>query len=408
MEIEGILREFGLVLAVGLVSVPIARLLHLPLMVVLVVAGVIAGQSVTGLLSIPLGGVGTELVFTLGVALILFHGGLGISLRVISKTAVGLLLLAVPGVMLTAAIVAVAVMPLFGVSFQIALLAGAVLAATDPAILIPLFDSLGLRAKVAQTVVAESAINDPMGAILSLTVAGVVTAGSLDGFGPATDFARSIVIGIVLGVVAGLALAVLLSSHWSGVLRDSPAATLLALVALVYFSAEAIGGSAYLAAFIAGVIVGNKELLRISHHDHHEQLFEGYVAQTTNIVVLAVFVILGVNLDLGLLLDNLVPGLITMAVFILIARPVTVGLCLIPDRRGRWTRRELVFISWCRETGVVPVAIAGALLSDQVPGAELVSTLVTFAVLVTLLLQATTAGWLAARLGLLDGATEPR
>ena len=93
-----------------------------------------------------------------------------------------------------------------------------------------------------------------------------------------------------------------------------------------------------------------------------------------------------------------------MAVFIFVARPITVAVCLGLDRRAGWTRQEAVFITWCRETGVVPVAIAAVLLAEGVPGAELVATLVTFAVVITLLLQATTAGALAKRLGLVDGA----
>ncbi len=87
---------------------------------------------------------------------------------------------------------------------------------------------------------------------------------------------------------------------------------------------------------------------------------------------------------------------------IFVARPLTVLACLLPDRRGRWTRNELIFLSWCRETGVIPAALAALLLSQNVPGAEIAVSLVALAVCVTLLLQATTAGPLARRLGLAE------
>lgn len=411
MDVEEILRTVGIVLAVGLIAVPIANLLRLPSMVVLVVAGIVAGPQLLDLVEVPIDGVGPSLLFTIGVALILYHGGMGVSLRVISRTAVGLLLLAIPGVMITAGIVALAVMPLFGVSWQIALLVGAVLGATDPAILVPLFDRLGLRPRVAQTVIAESAINDPMSAILSLTMAGIITAGGLTsgilaGDSPLVEFLRSIGLGLVVGVVGGILIALLLSSHRFGVLRESVGATLLAIVALAYVSSEVAGGSPYLAAFIAGLIVGNKDLLGIRHDDEREHLLEQYTTQTVDVIVLAIFVVLGLNLDVGLLLDNLWAGLAVMVVFIFVARPVTVALCLGLDRRAGWTRQEAVFITWCRETGVVPVAVASLLLAEEVPGAQLVATLVTFAVIVTLLLQATTAGWLARRLELIEA--QPR
>ena len=407
MDVEEILRTIGIVLAVGLIAIPIAALLRLPSMVVLVVAGIIAGPTLLNLVDVPIDGVGPSLLFTMGVALILFHGGLGVSLRVISRTAVGLLLLAIPGVMITAGIVALAVMPLFGVPWEIALLVGAVLGATDPAILVPLFDRLGLRPRVAQTVIAESAINDPMGAILALTMAGIITAGGLTGSliagdSPLIEFLRNIGLGLVIGIVGGVLIAVLLSSRRFGVLRESVGATLLAIVALAYVSSEVAGGSPYLAAFVAGLIVGNKDLIRIDHDHEQERMLEQYTTQTVDIVVLAIFVVLGLNLDVQLLLDNLWAGLAVMAVFIFIARPATVAICLGLDRRAGWTRQEAVFIGWCRETGVVPVAIASMLVAEKVPGAELVATLVTFAVIATLLLQATTAGWLANRLGLLE------
>jgi cell volume regulation protein A len=93
-----------------------------------------------------------------------------------------------------------------------------------------------------------------------------------------------------------------------------------------------------------------------------------------------------------------------MAAFLLVARPVTVAACLLPDRRARWTREEIVFMSWCRETGVVPAAVAGLLLAEGVEGADTIAALVALAVVVTLLVQATTAGALARRLGLVEAA----
>jgi cell volume regulation protein A len=408
VEGSGLLLTIGLVLAIALVALPLSKLARLPVMVVLVLLGIVAGPSALGIVEVPIDSLGAELLFTLGVALILFHGGMGISLRVIRRTAVGLLLLAGPGVMITAGVVAAAVAVFFGAPWQVGLLAGAVLGATDPAILIPLFDRLGLRPRVAQTVIAESALNDPMAAIATVTVTGIVVAGGAVGGGldiaggPLADLVRAIAIGVAFGLAGGALIALLLSNRRFGILRESVAATLLAIVAIEYVESEVFGGSPYLAAFIAGLVVGNKDLLRVDHDHAQEQALETYTTQTVDIVVLAIFVILGLNLDLGLLYENLWAGLAVMAVFILVARPLTVGICLGLDRRAGWTLREAGFIAWCRETGVVPVALAGTLLADGVPGAQLVAVLVTFAILATLLLQATTAGWAARRLGLLD------
>ena len=403
MDVREVLRDIGLILGAGLLAAPIASLLRLPLMLVLVGVGALIGPSALGLVENPLGGLGAQLVFTLGVSLILFHGGLQISVRVISRTAFGLGMLVLPGVLVTALIVAAVAAPVFSVPFTVALLLGSVLAATDPAILIPLFDRLRLRPKVAQTVIAESAFNDPTATILALTVASAVVGGGLTMSGAVLDFVQSLALGAVFGLGGGILLALMLSSHTVGIWRESPAVVVLALVSLEYFTADELGGSSYLAAFVMGLVVGNSEVFGIGRNVEHTALLESFMTQVSEIAVLAVFVTLGINLPFAALQEYFWGGLVVMFVFVFVARPVTVLVCLLPDRRGRWTWQELVFLSWCRETGVVPAAIGSLLLAREVEGAEIAVALVAMAIVVTLLLQATTAGPLARRLGLLEG-----
>jgi potassium/hydrogen antiporter len=162
-------------------------------MIVLVAVGALIGPSALGIVENPLNGVGAQLIFTVGVAMIIFHGGVGISLRVISRTAVGLGLLVLPGVAITAFIVA----PIFGVSLLVALMIGAVLASTDPTIIIPLFERLGLRPKVSQTVIAESVFNDVTGTVLTLTLVSAVEAAHFSVSGPVFEFFKELALGAV-------------------------------------------------------------------------------------------------------------------------------------------------------------------------------------------------------------------
>jgi potassium/hydrogen antiporter len=403
VEVEQILRDLGLILGAGVVAQLIATLIKIPEMVVLVAAGALIGPSVLGIVSNPLNGVGAQLLFNIGVAIILFHGGTGISLRVISRTSIGLGLLVLPGVLITTVIVALVVWPVFAVAFPVALLIGAVLASTDPAILIPLFDRLKLRPKVSQTVIAESAFNDVTGTVLTLTLVGVAEAGSFTLSGPALEFGRELLLGSVIGVVAGLILCyAIASTARSGIWDESPGVAILAVIVLGYFSTEYLGGSAYLATFLMGLMIGNMDLLGLGHHDEHANVLEGFLGQAAEIATLLVFVTLGLNLPFDALSEYFLGGLLVMVVFIFVARPVTVLACLLPDRRGGWTKEEIVFISWCRETGVIPAAVASLLLARGVEGAEIAVSLVALAVCVTLLLQATTAGYLARKLGILN------
>jgi cell volume regulation protein A len=402
MHIEEILLTFGVILGGGLVAQFVATFLRIPEMIVLVAVGAVIGPSVLGLVSNPLDGVGAQLLFNLGVALILFHGGVGISLRVISKTSVGLGLLVLPGIFITALIVALVVAPIFGVSLLVAFMIGAVLAPTDPAILIPLFERLGLRPKVSQTVIAESAFNDVTGTVLVLTLVEVVEAGHFSVVGPVLEFSKELALGGLIGIGAGLLLAyAVASTARAGIWDESPGVAILAVVALVYFSSETLGGSAYLAAFVMGLMVGNMNEFKLRQHEESERMLESFVGQVAEIAVLLIFVTLGMNLPFDALGEYFFGGLVVMAVFIFIARPVTVLACLLPDRWGRWTRNEIAFLSWCRYTGVIPAAVASLLLARGVEGAEIAVSLVALAVVATLLLQATTAGYVARRLGLI-------
>jgi potassium/hydrogen antiporter len=404
VEVEHILRDFGLILGAGLVSQLIATFLRIPEMIVLVAVGALIGPSVLGIVENPLNGAGAQLIFTLGVSLILFHGGVGISLRVISRVAVGLGLLALPGVLITTVIVALAVAPIFGVAFPVALLIGAVLASTDPAILIPLFDRLNIRPKVAQTLISESGFNDTTGAVLTLALVGAVESGRFTLSGPTWEFSKEVAIGTVIGILAGLILCyAIASTKRTGIWDEAPGVAILAVVALAYFSNEYVGGSGYLAAFVMGLMVGNMRTLGFAgQYEEHEVMLESFVGQVSEIATLLVFVTLGLNLPFEALGQYLLGGLLVMAVFIFVARPITVLACLLPDRRGGWTREELAFLSWSRYTGVIPAAVASLLLARGVEGAEIAVSLVALAVCATLLLQATTAGYVARRLGLIE------
>jgi potassium/hydrogen antiporter len=403
---QDVIEVLAVILAAGLVSQLLADASRLPRMVVLLGAGVVLGPHVFDVIDVELDSIGVELLLTLGVSFILFHGGLELSLAVLSRVGVGLTLLAIPGVIVSALLTGTTAAIAFDVPFEAGFLIGAIIAPTDPAILIPLFDRLRLRQKVAQTVVAESALNDVTGAILALSLVGVVVAGEGSVTGPVEEFVVDLAISTVLGIGFGLLLALLISNRRAGVWRESPVAAVLVVIAGGYFSIETLGGSGYLGAFVAGLLVGNTDALRLGMHEHHEQALRSFTTVVTDILVVFIFVILGANLPLDSIPDEALPSLITLAVLIFIARPLTVVGSLVLDRRGRWQREEIAFVAWTKETGVVPAALAGVVIAEGVPYESEIITVVSLAVIVTLLLQASTKPWLARRLELDE--PEPR
>jgi cell volume regulation protein A len=115
-----------------------------------------------------------------------------------------------------------------------------------------------------------------------------------------------------------------------------------------------------------------------------------------------IFTLLGSQVDFGLISKFVLPGIIIIIFFIFAARPATVLLCSLPDRRARWSFNEILFMCWTRETGVIPAALAGLMLGRKVPGGQTISAITFIAILMTILIQATTAKWLAGKLGLLE------
>jgi potassium/hydrogen antiporter len=127
-----------------------------------------------------------------------------------------------------------------------------------------------------------------------------------------------------------------------------------------------------------------------------------FVFTTAFIMRLFIFMLLGTQVDFGLMGRYWLGGVTVVAVLMLIARPVTVFVCAGPDRRARWNLAELLFMCWTRETGVIPAALAGLLLAVKAPGAEIIASVTFVAILMTILIQAPTTEWLGRKLGLLD------
>ena len=236
--------------------------------------------------------------------------------------------------------------------------------------------------------------------MLALVLAGVVSTGDTSIADPVADFLKDLGISTVLGIAFGILLSLVVSDRRSGVWKESAAIAVVAVVAVGYFSTDSAGGSGYLGAFLAGLIVGNMDRFGLGMHTDHERDMRSLVETITEVVVILVFITLGANLPWSDIRDNLAPALVVVVGLILLARPLTVLVCLGADRRGRWTRDEIVFLGWTRETGVVAAALAGLMVARGVPDSELIVTTVAVAIVVTLALQTTTKVWLGRRLGL--------
>ena len=181
----------------------------------------------------------------------------------------------------------------------------------------------------------------------------------------------------------------------------APVVTLMAVIG-AYMSADGMHSSGFMAVFVFGIMLGNVEPLGFQRSKAESHQLEDFVVTTALIMRMFIFILLGSQVDFSLMNRYLYAGAAVVAVFMLIARPATVFLCALPDRRARWSLKEMLFMCWTRETGVIPGALAGMLVGMKAPGARIIASVTFIAILATILLQATTTKWLAKKLDLLE------
>ena len=155
-----------------------------------------------------------------------------------------------------------------------------------------------------------------------------------------------------------------------------------------------------MAVFVVGMFCGNKKVFDFWIPEHSFQTHLRFKEVFTVLLRMMIFVILGTQFVFENLFSNLTPALIVVAVLIFIARPVSVIFSMIADRKAQWKWQEVVYMMWVRETGVIPAALSGMILTMGVDHADIISSVTFATILITLTLQASTSKLLAKVLNL--------
>lgn len=389
-----ILIGAGLIAASALTSLILQRI-GTPLLLVFLGIGLLAGED--GPLGIEFDSGGTAyFIGSLALAIILFDSGFATSLRSYRVAAAPALTLATVGVVLTTALVGVAAHLTFGIDWVRSMLLGAIVASTDAAAVFFLLRAGGvtIRERVAATLEIESGANDPMAIFLTATL--VEFASIRAGAGPiapldlAAQFALQIGLGLALGAAGGVGIVFFLRLLRRVDAGLYPIAALAA--ALVVFAATGLlGGSGFLAAYVAGVVAGNSRV-PFGFRIRRFQVGMTWLAQ------------IGMFLTLGLLATpsefgaTLGAAAALAAALIFVARPVAVWLCLLPFG---FTIRETAFVGWVGLRGAVSILLAILPGLGGVPGGPLFFNTVFVMVLASLMVQGWTISFAARRLRLL-------
>ncbi len=370
---------FGSILVLaGIMSSLVALRFGAPLLVVFLLLGMFAGEA--GPLGFHFDDV--KLTYTVGsvaLGLILFDGGLRTRLATFRSVLVPAGLLATVGVLLTAALAAPAAYWALGLNWTESFLVGAVVASTDAAAVFFLLHTKGLRLRprVNAVLEVESATNDPFAIFLTIILVEILFVGFKPWHEILLLLLREGVLGALIGLIGGRAMVFVVNR------LDLPQglhAPFIATGALVVFAlTQVFHGSGFLAAYVAGLVVGNR-----ATRAHSTVVV--FLDAAMWLAQIAMFVLLGLLAWPERLVGRLLPALAVAATLILVARPAAVFICLAPFR---FSAREKLFISWVGLRGAVGIFLASIPLLVGLPGAHFYFDVGFVVVFVSLLVQ----GW---------------
>ncbi|MEQ1790420.1 MAG: potassium/proton antiporter, partial [Rickettsiales bacterium] len=327
----------GLLLCLSILAGVVSNRTGAPLILAFLGVGVLFGQDGPG------GIVFNDMhlsysVCSFALAIILFDGGIHTPLQNFRSAARPAFLLATIGVLLTAGITGAGMWYFLNVEWLHALLFGSIVASTDAAAVFLLLRQRGvqLKPKISHTLEVESGINDPMAIFLTLTFVELILAqGSGDAWMHiAGDFLQQMGIGAAFGYVGGR----LLMWFFDRIKLDSGLYPIFALAGglLVFGATNLLGGSGFLAAYIAGLILGN-------HEYKAKQLVQQFMDGIAWLSQLGMLLLLGLLVTPTELMEDIPKSIIIAVVLIFIARPVAVFVSLLFER---FSSKEKLFISW--------------------------------------------------------------
>jgi potassium/hydrogen antiporter len=367
----------GFLIALSVLGSRLSTMVGFPLLLIFLALGMLAGEE--GVLGIQFDD--HSLAFLIGhlaLAMILLDGGLRTRLKTFRVGFKPALCLATLGVFLTSALVGVIAMWVFDLTLVQGLLVGAIVGSTDAAAVFSMLSGRGvhLNERVSATLEIESGTNDPMAIFLTIMLVELLV-GDIGGVADTLLFlATQFGLGLVIGLGAGWLIARLL--RWVDLAPGLYSLLALALGFAVFGLTGFLGGSGFLAIYLAGLMIGNQPGRHLNFilpvHDGLAWLSQ-----------IGLFLILGLLVSPSELLEVALPASVVALALILLARPLAVLITIKPFFKFRW--REIGFIAWVGLRGAVPIVLAIFPVIGGVENASLYFNVAFAVVLMSLLIQ---------------------
>lgn len=390
--IEQLILLTSILILLGIFSSKLSARLGLPMLVMFLFIGMLAGED--GIGQIAFNNVNVSYaVGSLALAIILFDGGLQTSVKSIRLVWKPAFTLATFGVLITAGITGLAAAYILGIPLLEGLLLGAIVGSTDAAAVFSLLRNAGiyLNERLQSTLEIESATNDPMAIFLTVGLLQLLMNQHASGSELLLLFISQMGIGTLVGLGVGWISVKIINKI--KLLATGLYPVLVAACGLLSFGiASNLQGSGFLSIFVTGVVIGNARFV----FQRNTFLFHDGLAWLSQIIM---FVMLGLLVNPSSLLEVWFEGLVIALVLTFIARPIAVVPVL---KLFGFTREEITLVSWVGLRGSVPIILAIFPFIYGLPGANLIFDVVFFVVLISATLQGSTLPYVARKLNLMQ------
>ncbi len=366
-----------------------------PLLLIFLVVGLVAGEDGPGGIRYD-DAYGAYFIGSIALAIILFDSGFDTRWQSFRVAAAPAIVLATVGVLLTAIGVGVAARFVFGLSWLESMLLGAIVSSTDAAAVFFLLrvGGIRLRDRVRSTLETESASNDPMAIFLTIAFVEMIMSdadASALTWGLLRGFAAQAGIGGICGILGGLLIVQVVNRVD---LETALYPVVVLAMALTLFSAVGlIGGSGFLAVYIAGLIAGNSRI-------RQQTTLRRFQSGLTWLAQITMFLTLGLFATPSEFPAVILPAIGVALILTFLARPIAVWLCMLPFG---FNRNETAFMAWVGLRGAVSVLLGILPLASGLEGGQIMFNSAFIIVVTSLILQ----GWTIPAMARWLGVTVP-
>jgi len=381
--------QMAIAVLAGISAQVLAAYLRVPSIVLLLLLGILFGSDGLGLLHPHLLGTGLEVIVALATAIILFEGGLNLDLRELGRVSVSLQLLVTLGTLITLLGGSMAAHWLGEFPWNIAFLYASIVVVTGPTVVGPLLKQINVDRQVATLLEGEGVLIDPVGAILAFVVLDTILNGDAQPINAIVGLLMRLGVGAAIGGAGGYLMSLIFkrASFLSFELKNL--VVLAILWSLFTLSQMIRSESGVMTTVVAGAVFANSSV-------PEERLLRSFKGQLTILSVSVLFILLAADLSIASVFALGWGSLLTVLVLMFVVRPINILFCTWNSDLN-W--RQKLFLSWVAPRGIVSASVASlfAILLTQrgINGGDSIKALVFLTIIMTVVCQGLTAGWVA-------------